>query len=223
MKRLVITLLMAIALISGCTVIKVSSDGITDVLNTILYVDNNLVNVYMDGYQLYLPKGVKVIDKEDYNLKIKDNKSIYYLYVDTVAYYYQKENSYVENSSHFFSQKINHNNKSGYIDITENGDYYFIVLMYNYSKIETYVLKEDFDYAMINMCYILSTIKYNNTIIARHVGKDGVVFQEEHFNIFDAKAENDNFLKYEEEYGTYKEKIEINRDNDVLDVDEIVE
>ena len=36
-------------------------------------------------------------------------------------------------------------------------------------------------------------------------------------------VENDNFLKYEDEYGTYKENIVINKDNDIIEIDEIVE
>lgn len=223
MKKLLIALLAAMILVSGCSIVKVSEDSVSDILNTILYVDNNLANTYMEGYQFYLPKGVNIVDKEDYNLEIKGNKSIYYLYVDTVAYYYKTENSYVENSSHYYSKKINYKNKSGYIDIVENDDYYFVVLMYNYAKIETYILKDDFDSSIINMCYILSTIKYNDAVISNHVGKVGTIFQEEKFDIFNSKAENDNFLQYEEEYGTYKEKIEINKDTDIINVDEIVE
>ena len=59
----------------------------------------------MDGYSLYLPKGVVVTDKKDYNLKVKDNKYYYYLYVDTVAYYYKVENAFVEKNNNFFSKR----------------------------------------------------------------------------------------------------------------------
>ena len=203
--------------------IKVSDKSVSDVLETILYVDNNLSNTFMDGYRLYLPKGVKVTDKKDYNLKIKDNNSYYYLYVDTIAYYYKTENSFVENSSHFYSKKFKHDNKDGYIDIVDNGNYYFVVLMYNYSKIETYIFKDDFSNSFMNMCYILSTIKYNDSVISQYVGNDRQIFQEEKFNIFNSEAENDNFLKYEEEYGTYKQTVDINKDNDIIDVEDIVE
>ena len=49
------------------------------------------------------------------------------------------------------------------------------------------------------------------------------ISQEENFNLFESKIENDNFLKYEEEYGTYKETIDINVDNDIIDFDETIE
>lgn len=223
MKKLIITLLTSITLITGCSVIKVSDNSVGEFLNTILFVDNDLSNTYMNGYELYLPQGVKIVDKKDYNLKIKDENSYYYLYVDTIAYYYKTDNLYEENNDHFYSKKFISNNKKGYIDIVDNGDYYFVVLMYNYSKIESYVLKDNFNASFINMCYILSTIRYNDNIISKHIGNNQTIFQEEKFNIFDSGAENDNFLKYEEEYGTYKETIDINKDNDIIDVNEMVE
>lgn len=223
MKKLFIALLASITIISGCSVVKVSNDSVGSVLNTILYVDNNLSNTYMDGYELYLPQGLKVVDKTDYNLKIKDNETYYYLYVDVVAHYYKTENTFKENSNHFYSQKFEHDGKSGFIDIQDKGDYYFVVLMYNYTKIETFVLKENFNKVFMNMCSLLTSIKYNDKVISRYVGNEKKIYQEERFNIFDSEAENDNFLKYDEEYGTYKESIVINKDNDVIEIDEMVE
>ena len=223
MKKLLVIFLISLCFISGCSVIKVSDQSITDIFNTILYVDNNLSNTYMEGYSLYLPKGVKVVDKSDYNLKIKDNDKYYYVYVDTVAYYYKVENSFIEKGGHFYSKKIDKDGKIGYVDITVNGDYYFIVIMYNYTKIETFVKKEDFNSAITNMCSILSSLKYNDRVIEGYVGNDKSTTQEERFNIFDSNIENDNFLKYESEYGTYKESIDNNVDNDIIDVDETIE
>lgn len=223
MKKLWITLLVSLCFISGCSIIEVSDNSIDDIFSTILYVDNNLSNTFMDGYEIYLPQGVKIVDKADYNLKIKDNKNYYYLYIDTIAYHYKVDNAYTINSSHFYSRKISYNGKIGYIDIVNKGDYYFVVLMYNYAKIESYVHKEDFNSVMMNMCSILSSIKYNDSVINRYVGNNKTVTQEERFDIFDSNIENDKFLKYESEYGTYKEKIDVNMDNDVVDVDETIE
>ena len=223
MKKLLVTFLISLCFITGCSVTKVSGKSVGDIFDTVLYVDNNLGNTFMEGYSLYLPKGVKIIDKSDYNLKIKDNKNYYYLYIDTVAYYYKVPNSFVPNNNHLLSKKIDENDKIGYIDVVVHGDYYFIVIMYNYTKIETYVKKEDFENSIINMCTILSSIKYNDKIIEVHVGNEKMTTQEERFNIFDSNIENDNFLKYESEYGVYKEPIDTNMDNDVVDVDETIE
>lgn len=201
--------------ISGCSVIKVSNNSIGDIFDTILYVDNNLSNTYMNGYKFYLPQGVKVIDKNDYNIKVKDDSTYYYLYIDTIAYYYKTDNTYTTNESHFYSEKIEHNDVNGYVDIEEIGDKYFIVLMYNYAKIEAYVDKGDFDKTFTNMCYILSTIKFNDEVISEYVGVNSTIVQEEEFDIFSSKHENDNFLTYEKEYGTYK-------DDDLNDLDKEV-
>ena len=223
MKKIWITLLLSLCFISGCSIVKVSTNSLTDILRTILYVDNKLSNTYMDGYELYLPQGVKVVDKKEYNLKIKDNSDYYYLYVDTIAYHYKVENSFVPNSNHYYSQRILNNGKIGYVDIVNDGDYYFVALMYNYSKIESYIHKNDFNRVLTNMCFILSSVKYNDSVISGYVGTNKTVLKEEKFDIFDSNADDDKFLKYESEYGTYKEKIDTNVDNDVVDVDETIE
>ena len=223
MKKLLVTLLISLCFISGCGITKVSDKSVSDIFETILYVDNKLSNTYMDGYSLYLPKGTTVIDKKDYNLILKDNRNYYYLYVDTIAYYYKVANAYKENANHYFSKKIDYNGKIGYIDIVSKDDYYFIVIMYNYTKIEAYVSKEDFSDSIMSMSSILSSVKYNDKVIEGYVGNEKMTTQEERFNIFDSNIENDNFLKYEDEYGTYKEKIVIGKDDDVIDVDETIE
>lgn len=223
MKKVLFTLLVLVFFVTGCQITKINTQSVNDIFNTILYVDDKLSNVYMDGYEFYLPKGMKIIDKHDYNLKIEDNNNYYYLYIDTIAYHYQTENSYTEKKNHFYSHKINYQNKSGFIDVVDDGDYYFVVIMYNYAKVETYIKKADFDSSIMNICYMLRSVRYNDKVISEHIGNNNMLFQEENFNIFDSKKESDNFLKYEAEYGTYKEKIDINKDNDVIDVTEIVE
>ena len=223
MKKLLITLLISICFISGCSITRIYNRNINDILDSILYVDNKLSNTYLEGYSLYLPRGVTVIDKTDYNLKVKDNNYYYYLYIDTIAYHYKVENNFVENSSHFYSHRITHDGKIGYVDIKEKGNKYFIVLMYNYAKIEAYVSKKDFNNLMMNVCSILSSIKYNDSVINENIGDNKRINQEERFNIFDSNIENDNFLKYESEYGTYNEQTDIGKDNDVIDVTETIE
>ncbi len=215
MKKLFVTLLM-LGLLTGC--MKVSDKSVSDLFETILYIDNNLSNTYMDGYSFYLPQGLKITNKSDYNLVIEEGKQRYYLYIDTIAYYYKTDNLYNENNSHFYSKKFSHNNKIGYVDIVDNGNNYFVVIMYNYAKIEAYIEKTDFNKSLISICQILSTVKYNNAIINNYVGKKGITYHEEKFNIFGTEVENDNFLKYEAEYGTYKSPI--NKNDDVIDVEE---
>ena len=218
LKKIFVALLMMV-LLTGC--VKVSDKSVSDLFETILYVDNNLSNTYMEGYSFYLPQGLKIINKSDYNLVIQDNNQKYYLYIDTIAYHYNTDNLYNENNLHFYSKKFNYNNKKGYVDIIDNGNNYFVVIMYNYAKIEAYIDKESFNESLISICQILSTVKYNDAIINNYVGNKGVTYQEEKFNIFGTEVENDNFLKYEAEYGTYKSPI--NKNDDVIDVEEVIE
>ena len=218
MKKIFVTLLITL-LLTGC--MKVSDKSVSDIFETILYVDNNLSNTYMEGYSFYLPQGLKIIDKSDYNLIIQDNKQNYYLYIDTIAYHYNTENLFKENSNHFYSKKFVHAEKNGYIDVIDNGSNYFVVMMYNYAKVEAFVSKDNFDKSIISICQLLSTIKYNAVVIDNYVGNKGTVYQEEKFNIFGIESENDNFLKYESEYGTYKKPA--NANDDVIDVEEVID
>ena len=218
MRKYLIILIVSLTFITGCTIKKVETDSIKNIFDTVLYRDKKLSNTFMDGYKFYLPKGVTIVDKKEYNIKFKDNKAYYYLYVDTIAYHYKKNNTFTTNSSNFYSETLKNGDFEGYIDIEENNDRYFIVLMYNYAKIEAYVEKDYLNNALTNMSYILSTIKFNDEVIDKYIGSKGAVSQEEDFNIFDSKKENDSFLTYEKEYGTYKEPIII--DDNTVDIEE---
>jgi hypothetical protein len=218
MRKYLIILIVSLTFITGCAIKKVETDSIKNIFDTILYREKKLSNTYMDGYKFYLPKGVTIVDKKEYNLKLKDNKAYYYLYVDTIAYYYKTNNTFTTNTNNLYSEKLRNGDFEGYIDIEEVEDRYFIVLMYNYAKIEAYVPKEDLNSALTNMSYVLSTIKFNDKVIDDYIGSKGTVSQEEDFNIFDSKKESDSFLTYEKEYGTYKEPIVI--DDNVVDIEE---
>ena len=208
MRKYLIILIVSLTFITGCAIKKVETDSIKKIFDTVLYREQKLSNTFMEGYKFYLPKGVTIVDKKDYNLKIKDNKAYYYLYVDTIAYHYKTNNSFTTNSSKFYSEKLKNCDFEGYIDIEEN----------DYAKIEAYVPKDYLNNALMNMSYILSTIKFNDEVINKYIGSKGSVSQEEDFNIFDSKKENDSFLTYEKEYGTYKEPIII--DDNIVDIEE---
>ena len=222
-KRLIATLLVFVFFVSGCQINKIETQSVSDIFKTILYIDDNLSNTFMNGYEFYLPKGMKIVDKQDYNLTIEDNNRTYYLYIDTIAYHYKEENAFTVKKDHFYSEKIDYDGKVGFIDVTDDGDSYYVVLMYNYAKIETYISKNDFGDTITNLCYMIRSVKYNDKVISEYIGENSTLLQEEKFNIFETERDNDKFLKYEEEYGTYKEKIDVKKDNDVIEVDEIVE
>ncbi|MCQ2979159.1 MAG: hypothetical protein MJ245_05115 [Clostridia bacterium] len=219
MKKLFLTLLFIIILTTGCSINKVENNSVQEILESILYKNNKLENTYMDGYKLYLPRGTNIINKNDYNLVIKDSVNTYYLYIDTIAYYYQTDNAFEINKEHFYSQKFINNDISGYIDIEELENEYFVVIMYNYAKIEAYVTKRNFNDSLTNMSYILSTIKFNDNVIKLHTDRDKGITKSEKFDIYSSKKEVDNWLIYDEQYGTYKEK-EKKEDNELIDIED---
>lgn len=219
MKRLSVLLLVMILFITGCEI--VNYDSVKSIVDTVLYEESRLTNTNFEGYSIYLPQGTKVVDKNDYNLKIKDSNNYYYLYVDTIAYYYKTKSEFDINKSHFFTTELNNGNLFGYVDISEYNDYYFVVIMYNYAKIESFIPKDDFNAVFANMCSILSSVKFNDKVIDTYIDNDKIISQAEEFNIFSSKNESDNFLKYEQEYDVYDNEDEDNNimnDEDHIDL-----
>ncbi len=221
MKKLLITLLIVcLIFMTGCS--DISQRNVNDIMGSILFLDNNLNNTYMEGYSFYLPHDVKLIDKSDFNLILEDSDSVYYLYLDIVGYHYKTKNTFV-NTNDYISQKIDYNGKEGYINVKENNDKYYVIIEYNYAKIESVVKKDNLKKSLITICSLLSSIKYNDTVIDGFIGDASYKFQEEKFSIFKKENNNDNFLKYEDEFGTYKDDIVISNNDDVIDIDEVIE
>lgn len=218
MRKFIFLLLVMIIFVTGCEL--VNYDSVNSIINSVLYKDVNLTNVNFEGYSLYLPQGTKVIDKHDYNLKIKDNNSYYYLYVDTISYHYKTKNNLDINKNHFYTNELNNGSLFGFVDIIEYEDYYFVVIMYNYAKIESYVLKENFNDTFANMCSILSSVKFNDKVIDTYIKNDKTINRVEEFNIFSSKNEDDNFLKYEQEYDVYNDDNNDVKDEDHIDLNE---
>ena len=217
MRKLLVLLLVLVFFITGCNIQVVNYDSVNTIISTVLYKDTKLTNNSFEGYSFYLPQGTKIVDKDDYNLRIKDRDNYYYLYVDTIAYYYKTKNLLDIDKNHFYARELNNGNSFGYVDISEFDDKYFVVIMYNYAKIESYILKDDFENTFANMCSILASVEFNDKVIDSYIDNDKFISQEEKFDIFSSKNENDNFLKYEQEYDVYEE----DKDNSITDEDHI--
>lgn len=215
MKKMSLLLLVVIIFVTGCETVNYNS--VSTIIKTVLYKESKLANANFEGYELYLPQGTKIVDKRDYNLKIKDNDNYYYLYVDTIAYHYKIKNELDINKNHFYAEELYYKNYFGYVDISEYDNYYFIVIMYNYAKIESFIPKNEFNDVFANMCSILTSVKYNDKIIDTYIDSDKTISRVEEFNIFSSKNEDDNFLKYEQEYDVYDDE----NNNEVKDEDHI--
>ena len=93
---------------------------------------------------------------------------------------------------------------------------YFIEAMYNYAKIEVYVREKDINDAISNICYVLSSIKYNRRVLSTVIGDNTLNYKEETFNIFKTKKKTTDFLDYVKEYDNIDEK-DVDEDNVEID------
>lgn len=194
-----ILLLGCILLLCGCSIVRIDTNSVDNIVSVVLSKNNNLYNQVGKGYKYYVPRGVSYIDTNEYNDVLYSNGNYYYLYIDIISYYYNVSKEYVEDTNAYYSRKININGKQGYLEINQqdNGRY-FIEFMYNYSKIEVEADRDDINDIVLNTSYILSTVKFNDNVIKVILDEDFLV-SEEKYDIFTSKKETDNFLKLEDE------------------------
>lgn len=188
MKKIVITL-MLIFLVTGCTVVRIDTKSIDNIINVVLSKDNKLYNTVGKGYKYYKPRGVTYIDTNEYNEKLYSNGNYYYLYVDINSYYYKKEFSYEENKDAYYSRLIDINGKLGYLEINKYKDKYLIEFMYNYAKIEALVNEDEINDVVLNSTYILSTIKFNSEVIKIMLNDNYFINKEERYDLFTPKKD----------------------------------
>lgn len=186
MKKLII-LAVATTLLTGCTIVRIDTKNIDNTMSVVLSKNNILYNRVGKGYKYYVPRGVTYIDTTELNEKLYSNGNYYYLYLDAISYYYQKEVTYTVNDKIYYSKKITGNNKSGYLEIKKMDQLYFIEFMYNYAKIEALVQKDEIEEVILNASYILSTVKFNNNVIKLMLDKNYFINREEKYDIFTAK------------------------------------
>lgn len=197
MKKLV-SLLLAIFLFTGCTAVRINTSSIDNMVNVILSKNNKLYNHVGKGYKYYIPRGVTYIDTVEFNDKLYSDGNYYYLYIDAISYYYQKDINYKKPSDSYYYTDIDINGKKGYIDIQKSGDMYLIDFMYNYAHIESLVDEDSINSVILNCSYILSTVKFNNKVIRIMLNEDYFKYKEEKFELFNDDKVNDNFLEFNE-------------------------
>ena len=219
MKK-VICLTLIIICLTGCSISKINDDSFDNIINSILYKDTNLFNMSFDGYKFYLPRGATVEEKDDYNLEIKNKNNTYYLYVDTIAYYYKANALHEIDNNIIYSRNLNYKQINGYVDILEVDQKYFIEMMYNFAKVEAYVEKDDLYNSFTNICYILSTINFNESAINYKLSTHDFDSTTEEYSIFKSKKDDDNFLQYVKEFDKYDNSTAKSKDNDVIETDE---
>lgn len=211
MKRLIVLLSIVTVLVTGCSINKLDNNNISKNIKILMSQKVKLYNVFYEGYKYYLPKGVAFIDKEEYNAILKDENNIrYYLYIDAISYYHKIENDYkIKNDAHY-SKKLDYNGKTGYIQIDEVDEKYFVQFVYNYAKMEAYVDKDSLSDVVTNMCLILRTVKYNDAVLESLIGDNKLNYKEEDYTLFKADSSKESFLDVveREETDKYKKDLE---------------
>ena len=81
MKKLIIIGLLTIML-TGCTVVRIDTTSIDNIVNVVLSKNNTLYNRIGRGYKYYVPRGVTYIDSTETNDKLYSDGVYYYLYLD---------------------------------------------------------------------------------------------------------------------------------------------
>lgn len=214
MKKRIILFMICTFLLCGCTYINKTS--YKDIITSVVTSEYNLINEYHTGYKYYMPNGLDSIMVSNFNEKLNDGKYNYYLYVDVVSYYNRVINEYEINTNAYYSDKINFEDKFGYIEINrQENNKYFIEIMYNYAKIEVIVDECDLNKVITNSIIVLSSISYNNEILSNIVGENIFDFNDEEFNIFKVKRQSSNYLEVESQ--NIYENVEEEIDPDLVD------
>ena len=191
-NKWILLLFICMFFLAGCTNInKLSYD---DVVNTLGVIDRKS-NVYKKGFDFYMPMGLQIEDAGNNYVIFSSNRYNYYLYVDMISYINKKEIKYEKNDKALYSEKIEYDNKSGYVEINlwENNKY-LIEIMYNYAKIEVMVDSDDIKVALLKSINILKSVKYKDIAINNMLNDDNLDSTEEIFNMFKNAKKNDSTL-----------------------------
>ena len=212
MKKIMFVLVLLIVL-SGCSVSRIDSNNYIDNMKNIISLDIKNYNKIGKGYKYYAPRGVTRTYSNDYNDVLRRGVNNYYLYVDVVSYYYKAPIEYEKIRNLYYEGKISNGKKEGYIQIKEISDSkLFIKMDYNYAKIETYVNKKELNATIVDISYILSSLKFNNSILKKIYESGNFSSKDETYKLFDNKEKEGNFLEYIKEYDKYDGEAE----NDVI-------
>ena len=204
MKKIILIIFMAL-IITGCSIVRIDTSSIDNILGVILTKDNKLYNQVGQGYKYYLPGGVTYIDSDDLNDILYCNGVYYYLYIDAVSYYYDINEDYIEDTTKYFSKKIETKDGykySGYLEIDEDDNLYYIKFVYNHARIEAKVGKSEVNNTVLNASYILSTIKYNHDIVELMLEDDYFTNKTGKYSDYNSKEDSGKFNLEKEETGT---------------------
>jgi len=194
MKKTLILIVLTF-LVTGCSVKQIDNKSVSEIVGSIIKNDTNLSTRVGVGYNYYMPTNVSLIEVNDNNEILYSTGVKYYLYVDLISYQKQVKATYKINKELYLSKVIKNGKKTGYIEIDKIGNQYYIEMMYNYSKVETYVYKYQLKDTIINISYILSSISYNETIIDSLIANKTITSNESVFTIYKPTTVDNNYIE----------------------------
>ncbi|MBQ9013022.1 MAG: lipoprotein [Bacilli bacterium] len=202
MKKTII-LLLTLVLLSGCNIYRMDNKNYEEVADKILSLNINLYNKIGKGYKYYAPKRVVKTYSNSYNDVLEKDGRIYYLYVDVVSYYYKTKLGKISSKNAYFYKNLKYKNKVGYLKINKKNNKLYVQMLYNYAKIETYVDKKELNDAIEDISYILSSVKFNDTLLKKMYESGELNSKEQAYKLFKNKNKEGNFLEYIKEYDKY--------------------
>ncbi len=212
-KKYIFLIILMIFCLTGCSSKKMSDMTPEEALSLGITSNSELYNTNNIGFRYYLPRGFTLEENRD-NIQILKSDGIeYFLNVDLVSYYNKTEITRDENNTNIYKYiPITANNKSGFLEITQNNDYFLIKMVYNYAIIEAQVKESQINNSIMNMGYIVSSIKYNDSIINNKFGEDVLELKESVYKIFapaEKKTETKTYAYYLEQYNEYTGEINL--------------
>ena len=206
-RKKIIFFVVIVLLLSGCTKI---TNNLDEVVNAAIINSKLPANTVSTGYELYIPTGVKQVTDSNNNQKFKIRNRYIYLYVDTVSYYYKNMLNYKNTQDYdYYYKELSVGNKTGYIGIkTAGDDLYYVVVIYNYSKVEFYAEKDELPVILADALIIVKSVKFNDSLIKTELDNNVSDGRELKYELDSPKDTESTFSDYLQEYVPDEEETE---------------
>ena len=191
MKKILIIL--SVFLLCGCTNNQTfSEEKVVEELNKIVTTDIK-ANEGAKGFKYYKPRDYASLETSDFIHVLVHKGNKFYLNVDANAYYDKMIIKYEEKPELYLSKKIDlDNEKQAYLEIKElNNSYFLVKMLYNYSSIEVSVKENELYDSVIGSMIILSSIKYNDAVIASIINDADIDTRENTYEIRKPKIDKE--------------------------------
>lgn len=207
MKKILI--LLSVFIISGCSLQNNSSDltYVKEDINDIITNKSKYTNTSGIGFKYYKPRDFSLLEDKDFNHVLLNNGNKYYLNIDINAYNSKFKSEYQIDPLLYYSDTISNGDIFGYIEVRkEKNSYFYLKMLYNYSCIEVSVKENELNSAINSSMIILSSMRYNDNVIASFISNKNTAGKENTYEIKkpNNKKDDRNILDVYE-YDSYTE------------------